>query len=96
MFADSTDNMRSSILINIFSIRLWRSSKESLAGDCDGLLADLGCLVLGIFGKPNYKMNLWSLTIQKFFFFCFCCQELLGCENASKQVIMIKCTYHGA
>ena len=68
MFADSTDNMRSSILINIFSIRLWRSSKESLAGDCDGLLADLGCLVLGIFGKPNYKMNLWSLTIQNFFF----------------------------
>lgn len=71
MFADSTDNMRSSILINIFSIRLWRSSKESLAGDCDGLLADLGCLVLGIFGKPNYKMNLWSLTIQNFFFFAF-------------------------
>lgn len=78
MFADSTDNMRSSILINIFSIRLWRSSKESLAGDCDGLLADLGCLVLSIFGKPNYKMNLWLLTIQKIIFFLLLLSRIVG------------------
>ena len=43
--------MRSSSPADLFSIRIRKSSMESLASDCGGLLVDLGRLLVDILGE---------------------------------------------
>ena len=61
----STASVRSSRMINLFSIRLCIIAIESLAGDCDrvlegfgGLLTVFDCFVEGILGKDSCSPTL--------------------------------------
>ena len=82
-----TETICSSRLANIFSVRLHKFAKESLAGDSGGVLKGAGglltvfnCFVEGILGNICKLTTIWVLLMQEIKKCYFYHQGLTGCE----------------